>query len=404
MIGRIVVIGGGIAVVSTVAALRAGGFDGELTLVDAGELPYDRPPLSKEFLKGDRDIKQIALQPEQWYVEHSVRLLNRTTATAVRPGTGRVELSDGSALPADRVVLATGGRAARPLIPGGASDRVHVLRTVQDAERLRAALVPGATVLVVGAGLIGAEVASTALDVGCRVVLADPAHRPLATVFGDGIAGWLHDVHGQRGIETVHAAVESFREIPGGIEATFSGQDAPRRVDVVLLGVGMVPETSLAEAAGLDVDRGVIVDDGQVTSNPDILAVGDPARIRRHGVLLPRTEHWEAAQHDGVRAAASILGLPAPPGTAPWFWTDRHGLHVEAVGEMAVADTVIPRGHLGEPPFAAFGLRERRVVAAVAVNDSAAVRAARRLIDRAIPADPGRLADITTDLRKLLRG
>jgi 3-phenylpropionate/trans-cinnamate dioxygenase ferredoxin reductase component len=404
MIGRIVVIGGGIAGVSTVGALRAGGFDGELTLVDAGELPYDRPPLSKEFLKGDRDIKQIALQPEQWYVEHSVRLLNRTTATAVRPGTGRVELSDGSALPADRVVLATGGRAARPLIPGGASDRVHVLRTAQDAERLRAALVPGATVLVVGAGLIGAEVASAALDLGCRVVLADPVRGPLATVLGDGIAGWLHDVHDQRGIETVHAAVGSFREIPGGIEATFSGQDPPRRADVVLLGVGMVPETSLAENAGLDLNRGVIVDDGQVTSTPAILAVGDPARIRRHGVLLPRAEHWEAAQHDGLRAAASILGRPGPAGTAPWFWTDRHGLHVEAVGEMAAADTVTLRGRLGEPPFAAFGLRGQRVVAAVSVNDSAAVRAARRLIDRSIPVDPGRLADITTDLRKLLRG
>ena len=151
MIGRIVVIGGGIAGVSTVAALRAGGFDGDLTLVDAGEVPYDRPPLSKEFITGVREIKQIALQPEEWYVEHSVRLLNRTTVTAVRPGAARVELSDGGGLPADRVVLATGGRAARPLIPGGASDRVHVLRTVQDAERLRAALVPGATVLVVGA-------------------------------------------------------------------------------------------------------------------------------------------------------------------------------------------------------------------------------------------------------------
>ena len=404
MVNRVVVVGGGIAGVSTVTALRTGGFDGDLTVVDAGEFPYDRPPLSKEFLKADRDLKDIALQPAQWYDDQAVRLVNLTTVTALRPGIAGVELSDGTTLSADRVVLATGGRAARPPIPGSDSPRVHVLRTAEDAERLRTVLAPGARVLVVGAGLIGAEVASTALDLGCEIVLTDPVRPPLTGALGAEVAAWLHEVHAQRGITTVQAGVESFTEVGAGIEARLAGEDEPRVVDVVVLGVGMVPETALAEAAGLEVDRGIVVDAGQVTSNPAILAVGDPTRTRRNGMLLPRTEHWEAAQHDGERAATTILGVAARAESAPWFWTDRHHLHVEAVGEMAAASTTVLRGRLGEPPFAAFGLREGRLVGAVGVDDSTAVRAARRMIDRGIAVDPTRLADTAVDLRRLLRG
>ena len=388
MAGGVVVVGGGIAGVSTVAELRAGGFDGDLTLVDAGDFPYDRPPLSKEYLAGVKDLADIALQPPRWYSDRSVRLINRTTVTALRPAEGAVELSGGMSLRAERVVLATGGRAARPPIPGSGSPRVHVLRTAEDAGRLRAALRHGVRVLVVGAGLIGAEVASTALRLGCEVTLADPVCPPLVTALGPDAAAWLHSVHAERGIKTVQAGVSHLDE-----------EDA----DVVVLGVGMVPETSLAGAAGLEVDRGIVTDERQVTSNPAILAVGDAARTRRHSVL-PRSEHWEAAQHDGRRAAATILGRPAPAETISWFWTDRHDLHVEIAGEMAAADATVLRGQLGEPPFSAFGLREGRVVAAVAVNDSMSVRAARRMIDRGITVPADRLADPMTDLRKLLRG
>lgn len=403
MVRRVVVVGGGIAGVSTVAALRSGGFDGDLSLVDAGEFPYDRPPLSKDFLTGSKGIKDIALQPERWYADQAVRLVTRTTVTAVRPNTGSVELSDGNALPADCVVLATGGRAARLPIPGSDGPRVHVLRTAEDAGRLRAALVPGARVLVVGAGLIGAEVASTAVDLGCVVVLADPVRPPLAGAVGTEVASWLHEEHSRRGITTIQRGVESIVDRRSWVAAHLSGMDQPCAVDVVVLGVGMVPDTGLAEAAGLEVDRGIVVDALQVTSNPAVLAVGDPARTHHQGVLRPRTEHWEAAQQDGMRAAASILGLLAPAETAPWFWTDRHGRRVEAVGDMTAAQTTVIRGVLGAPPFAVFGLRDGFVVAAAAVDDSSAVRAARRMIDRAIAVEPGQLADRSANLRTVLR-
>lgn len=403
-VDRVVVVGGGIAGVSAAGALRAGGFAGELTLVDAGEFPYDRPPLSKDYLAGARDLKQIALQPGEWYDDNRIRLRTLTTVVALRAAEGGVELADGTLLPADRVVLATGGQAARPPIPGVDSRRVHVLRTSVDADGLGEALVPGARVLVVGAGLIGAEVASTAVGLGCEVVLVDPAPVPLAAGVGLEVATWLHGLHAECGIETITAAVATFTDTGAGVDVVLAGESEPRVFDAVVLGVGMVPQTVLAESAGLEVDRGIVVDLGQVTSNPAVLAVGDPTRARRGDALAPRAEHWDAAQRDGYRAAATILGAAPPAPTAPWFWTDRHHRHVECVGRMAEAESIVVRGEIGAAAFSVFGIRDEAVVGAVAVDDPNAVRAARRMIDRGLAVVPQRLADTGTDLRKLLRG
>jgi 3-phenylpropionate/trans-cinnamate dioxygenase ferredoxin reductase component len=401
---RIVIVGGGIAGVSTAAALRAGGFLDDITLVDAGEFPYDRPPLSKEYLAGKYPIEKLALQPPSWYDDHRIRLVNRTEVTAIRSGEAAVELADGSRLAADRVVLATGGQAARPPIAGVGGPLVHVLRTAADADRLRKALLPGARLLIVGGGLIGAEVASTALELGCEVTLVDPAFPPLAHAVGTQVACWLHELHAERGVTVLRSGVESISAAVGGIQALLSGEKEPRIFDALLLAVGMVPSTGLAEAAGLEIDRGIVVDGGQTTSTPPVLAVGDTARRRVGGVLQPRAEHWGAAQHDGARAAATILDLPAPQTSASWFWTDRHGLHVEAVGRIADAVDTVTRGRIGDPAFSVFGLAGGRVVGAVAVNEPNAARAARRLIDRQIPVESSRLADTSTDLRRLLRG
>ncbi|WP_435591759.1 NAD(P)/FAD-dependent oxidoreductase [Nocardia sp. bgisy118] len=400
----VAIVGGGIAGVSTAAALRSGGFVGDITLVDAGEFPYDRPPLSKDFLTGAKTLTDIALQRPGWYDDNKVRLITRRTVTALRPGTGQVELSDGTAVTADRVVLATGGRAVRPPVPGVQSERVHVLRTAEDALRLRAQLQPGARVLVVGAGLIGAEVASTAVDLGCAVTLVDPVRPPLAAAVGPMTADWLHRQHARRGIVTMRTSVRSLLDDSGLIHADLADDRGSHTFDLVVLGVGMAPDTAMAVAAGLDVDRGILVDHTRTTSNPAVLAVGDAARVRRDGIALPRAEHWEAAQQDGVRAAATILGIDPPADGAPWFWTDRHGVHVEVVGAMAEAENAVFRGVFGEPPFCAFGLSGDRVVAAVAVGDSTAARAARRLIDRAVAVHPEQLTDTAVDLKRLVRG
>ncbi|NYI80303.1 FAD-dependent oxidoreductase [Nocardioides panzhihuensis] len=396
-VASVVVVGGGIAGVSTVAELRKAGYAGELVLVSADAVPCDRPPLSKEYLAGSRDLESIALQPSQWYAEQQTSLVGGVVAVAIRPDTGEVELDDGRVLTADKIVLATGGRAARPAV-GSPS---HVLRDVTDADGLRTSLVPGARLLIVGAGLIGAEVASTARGLGAEVVLVDPLDPPLAAAVGIEVARWLHGLHADHGVEAVTATVETLLETPTAVAAQLSGEPDSREFDAVLLAVGLVPETGLADAAGLETSRGVLVDAGQVTSHPSVLAVGDCARLRDHH----RAEHWEAARLDGARAAATILGSEPPPAAAPWWWSDRYGLHVEGVGEMRSPDAAhenVVRGVLGEPPFSVFTLRGERVIGAVAVDDPNAVRAARRLIDRQVGVRASDLADAAQNLRKLL--
>ena len=401
-IGRVAVVGGGVGGVSVIAALRAGGFDGDVVLIDEGEFPYDRPPLSKAYLAGDVDLKSIALQPPEWFDDHRVQLTSHSSVVALRPGTGVVELADGSEIRADKVVLATGGHAFRPTIPGSGSTRVHTLRSAQDADRLRTALVPGCRLLIVGAGLIGAEVASTALQLGCEVTIVDPVAAPLAPVVGDEIASWLHGMHTAHGATVLRGVVESLQDSRGGIAAVLAGAE-PRVFDAVVMAVGMAPATAVARGAGLTVDGGVVVDPMQVTSNPAVLAVGDVARTCAGGVLQHRSEHWEAAQHDAQRAAATILGGPPPDGGASWFWTDRYGAHVEVVGNLSGAEEFAARGCLGEQPYACFGLRDGRIAGAVAVDDSASVRAARRMIDRGITVSAAELGDSSVDLRRLIR-
>jgi len=406
----VVVVGGGIAGVATVAALRTGGYSGEVVLVEKAALPYDRPPLSKEYLAGTRDLSGIALQSPEWYADQRVELVGDTLAVGLRPWApgrgGEVELADGGRLTADKIVLATGGRATRPHTPGSDSPRVRVLREAEDADALRALLIPGSRLLVVGAGLIGAEVASTARGIGCEVVLVDPLDPPSAAAVGREVASWLHGLHPANGVETLVTTLASLQDTGTGVAAQLAGEARSREFDAVLLSVGMRPDTELAHAAGLITDHGIVVDDRQVTSHPDVLAVGDCARPRGHR----RSEHWDAAQHDARRAAATILEMEPPAPTAPWFWTDRYGHHVEGVGQMRNPDAethVVVRGTIGEPPFSVFTLRRdgetHCVVGAVAVDDSKAARAARRMIDRAIEVDPADLAEPDTDLRALVR-
>ena len=401
----VVIVGGGIGGVATAAALRSGGFDGDVTLVDPADFPYDRPPLSKDYLAGTKSLTDLALQPADWYTTNSVRLEPNTTVTSIAPTDDHVtvELDDGRTLSADHVVLATGGHAMRPPIPGAESERVHVLREAADADALRAALAPGARLLVVGAGLIGAETASTAKKLGCEVVIVDPVQHPIGAAVGNEVAAYLHGEHPAHEVEAITTTLQSLHETDTGIVAHLThAAQTEREFDVVLLGVGMSPAIELAQGSDLRLDRGVLVDENQRTSHPRVFAVGDVSRLEGHD----RAEHWEAAQHDAARAAAAIIGAARPADSTRWFWSDRYDRHVEGVGEMHEPDaehTVVVRGSIGAEPFAVFTLRDSKVIGAVAVDDSQAVRAARRLIDRGIPVDADQLGDPATDLRSLLR-
>ena len=396
----VAVVGAGPAAVSACDALRAQGYDGELVLYSAERgLPYDRPPLSKDVLLGGSRREDILLRPERWYEEQRVELREATPVHAIRPHEGGLEPADGSLRPADRIVLATGG-TPRPLpVPGGDDPAVHSLRTWEDAERLRERLLPGARVAVVGAGLIGAETAAVARALGCHVTLIDPVPLPLATVVGPEIAGALHRRHRAAGIDVRTAGVTGVESRADGVLVRLA-DGAAVTADAVVAGIGIRPATALAEAAGLKVDNGVVVAAGGQTSHPHIHAVGDVARPEGHPV---RHEHWQSAQRDGEAAAHALLGRPVPSFGVPWFWSDRHGSRLEAVGTMADAERTVLRGAPDDGAFAVFGLRGNRLVAAAAVDRPRDIRAAVRLADRGVPLTPAHLADEDTDLRRLLR-
>ncbi|HEY8981672.1 MAG TPA: FAD-dependent oxidoreductase [Streptomyces sp.] len=398
---RIAVVGAGLAAVSACDALRAHGYDGDLVLYSAEDgLPYDRPPLSKDVLLGKSRRDDILLRPAQWYDEQRVRLRDGTAVRALRLQEGGVELDGGVVETADRIVLATGGTPRALPVPGGADPEIRLLRTWEDAQRLRERLLPGARVTVVGAGLIGAETAAVAVALGCRVTLVDPVPVPLAPAVGDDIAAALHDRHRAAGVDVITAGVEQVRRHEGRFLVHLSGSDIAVTADTVVAGIGIRPATRLAEAAGLRVDNGVVVGTDRRTSHPAVHAIGD---VARDDGRRTRHEHWEAAQRDGEAVARGILGLPAADAGAPWFWSDRYGTRLEAIGTMADAERTVLRGTAESGAFLAFGLRGDRVVAAAAIDRTRDIKAVRRIVDRGIAVDPAELADESTDLRALLR-
>jgi 3-phenylpropionate/trans-cinnamate dioxygenase ferredoxin reductase subunit len=402
-VDSIAIVGGGIAGISAAKELRAQDFTGELVLIDEQGLPYDRPPLSKKFLLGTASSTDLLLATPDWYESARVRVL--TGSPALRLSGGSIELADGRSVEAEAVILATGSEPRRLPINGSGAPNVHVLRTLGDAIRLRDRMSGGTRLTIIGAGLIGAEVASSARSLGLDVTLIDPMLPPLSHIVGEELARYLHDQHAQHGIRSIQGTVDSFEtDLDGACTAVTidSGELIP--TDELLVGIGVLPATVLAEVSGIDVDGGIIVDSNGRTSRAGIFAAGDVARLRTtEGSLLRRTEHWEAARVDGITVANTVLGRPAEPISSDWFWSDREGLHLEVAGSLVGPGTIVHRGALGDETFALFRVHEGHLVAAASVNDSMAVRAARRLIESCALVDPTALGDPDVSLRKLAR-
>lgn len=404
----VIIVGGGIAGFAAARELRSRGFGGQVSIIDPEGLPYDRPPLSKDYLLGTRSREQLLLAGEGWFQEQRISVLTGSAA-ALKPDEGVVLLEDGRELAADKMVLATGAAARRLDIPGGELETVLGLRNRTDADRLRARLHPGVRLVIIGAGLIGAETASAALALGADVTLIDPVDPPLVPAVGQALAQRLHRMHTARGIDVITGIPASITADGPGYRIAVEG-GADRSADLVLVGIGIVPRTELADSAGLDTDNGILVDEHQRSSHPNVYAVGDAARTRLpDGTLLRRAEHWEHARTTGSTAAAALLGQELPVHGASWFWSDRHGVHVEGAGSMAAEGAAAGEGRVvvrerDGLPAASFRLdAEDRMQGCAAIDGGFTVRAARRIIDRGIPVDPAKLADPAVDLRKLAR-
>ncbi|MBG6084490.1 NAD(P)/FAD-dependent oxidoreductase [Zhihengliuella flava] len=401
----VTIVGGGLSGFTVAQELRARGFEGSVSIVDTDGLPYDRPPLSKRYLLGEASAEDLRFAAPAWFAEHQVDVVT-ASAARIQPDAGTVVLSDGRHLSADAVVLATGGAARRLPIPGGDLESVWQLRTRQDADRLRAALHQreGARLAIIGAGLIGAEVASSALALGAQVSLIDPIETPLAPAVGPDLARRLHAMHAERGVTTLTGVPTAITAHAAGHRIDL-GEAGSLDADVVLVGIGIVPRTELAEAAGLDVDDGVLVNAAQRTSHPRVYAVGDVARTRTaDGRLLRRAEHWEHAMHAGTTAAAALLGQEPPRHGASWFWSDRYGVHLEAVGDLSGPGSTVLRRDADGAVAAAFRLApDGGMAGAAAIDGGLTIRAARRIIDRGIPVDPDLLADPEVPVKRLAR-
>lgn len=402
-----VVVGAGLAGGKAVETLRAEGFEGTVTLLgEEPHRPYERPPLSKGYLAGTAERESVFLQPEGWYAEHDVDLRTGVRAVSIDRQEHDVVLADGGRVPYDALLLATGSRSQRLALPGADLTGIHYLRTLDDADSLKAALASARRVAVIGGGWIGLEVAAAARGAGLEVALLEQAPRPLQRVLGREVARIFADLHRAHGVD-VRGRVRLARFLggaDGALEAVELADGARVEADLAVVGIGIQPDTVLAEEAWLQVGDGVHADEHLRTSDPHIYAAGDVANAY-HPVIgcRLRVEHWANALHHGPVAARSMLGQRASISALPFFFTDQYDLGMEYVGftEPGNYDQVVLRGDVPGLHFVAFWLRAGRVVAGMHGNRWGAIKPLEALVRSGRKVDPARLADDAVPLKSL---
>ncbi len=382
---RVVVVGAGLAAVRTAEELRRAGYEGELVLVgDETHLPYDRPPLSKEVLRGDRD--DTTLRPSEFFGDNRIELMLGAAARSVDTASRILTLSDGTELGYDELVVATGLRPRRiPGLPDLAG--VHVLRSLEDSRALREAIVPGARALVVGAGFIGCEVAASLRAREVEVVLVEPQPTPLASVLGAEVGALVTRLHTAEGVD-VRAGV-GLSEIRGDGRVTSAvlGDGSEIDVDLVVLGIGSIPATEWLEGSGVEVENGVVCDGTGRTSTPHVWAVGDVASWQVPAGGRRRIEHWTNAGEQASVLAKTIMGVEAGAAAqVPYFWSDQYDIKIQGLGAVTADDTVHVVRDDGRK-FLAYYERDGRFVGAVGGGLPALVMKSRAKIAAGAPID-----------------
>jgi 3-phenylpropionate/trans-cinnamate dioxygenase ferredoxin reductase subunit len=395
---KILIIGAGHAGGSVAAFLRQYGHEGPIVLVGEEEAPpYQRPPLSKAWLKGEADLEALLLRPLSFYAEQNIDFRPSTVAVSVDPEAKTVAFHDGSSEPYDVLVLATGSTARKLPVPGGDHPDLLELRTLKDAERLKAVLGPGKRLAVVGGGYVGLEAAASARALGAEAVVIERAPRVLARVASETLSAFFTAQHRARGVEIITGAEVVAVAHDGVTLADGSAVQA----DAVLVGVGALACDSLARSAGLRCDDGVVVDDQARTSDPAIFAVGDMTRrpIPVHGGVSHRLESVPNALEQAKQAAAAIVGRPGPAPEVPWFWSDQYDFKLQIAGLPFDADRQVVRGDPSAGGFAVFHLNGDRVVCVEAVNAPPEFMAGKQLIGKGTPVDAAKLADVSVSMK-----
>jgi 3-phenylpropionate/trans-cinnamate dioxygenase ferredoxin reductase component len=398
-----VIVGAGLAGAKAAETLRAEGFAGRLVLIGAeAERPYERPPLSKEYLRGEVGREQVYVHDEGFYAEHDIELQLGRTAVSLNTSIGYVGLDDGKGLRYDRLLVTTGAEPRRLEVPGVELDGILYLRNVEDSDVLRERLDRGGSVVVIGAGWIGAEVAASARQRGLEVTVVDPASVPLERALGSEVGAIYRDIHTDHGVQMLMGTGVAAFEGTTAVERVRTGDGRVLGCGFVVIGVGVQPRTQLALQGGLYVDDGILVDEHLQTSKPGVYAAGDVATTHYpfYGQRV-RVEHWYNALHQGPVAARNMLGRSDVYDRVPYFFSDQYDVGMEYAGLARRWDRVVVRGDPATREFIAFWLAGDRVLAGMNVNVSDVTNPIQELISTRVAVDDRRLADLDVRLEDL---
>ncbi|MES2683889.1 MAG: FAD-dependent oxidoreductase [Pseudomonadota bacterium] len=400
----VVIIGGGQAGSECAFALRQQQFAGRIVLV--GEeplLPYRRPPLSKTFLAGEVQAESLLIRAAATYQQQNIECRMGQRVVALDRTAKSVTLDEGTVIGYTHLVFATGGRARALPLPGGDKANVHTIRTVADVERLKADFAPGKRLVVIGGGYIGLEAAAVGIKCGLEVTVVEALPRVLARVAVPEISAFYEQAHRRRGVKFITGV--GVQTLEGGerIEAVLLSDGQRLPVDVVIVGIGIIPNTELAAAAGLEVNQGIVVNAEARTADPAIFAIGDCAH--HENVFFGRSLRVESVPHameHGRTAAAAICGKPVPYAAVPWFWSDQFDLKLQMVGLSEGFDSMVVRGDLAAESFCVFYLRDGVVLSADAVNRPQEFATAKQLVGQRMKVSEGLLRDESQPLKALL--
>ncbi len=410
MLDHILIVGAGQAAIQAMDTLRRKGFNGSLTLV--GEepcLPYQRPPLSKKFLSGAIERDRLLIRPQSFYVEHRVQTHLGRRAERIDRQARTVRLDDGTVLPYDALLLATGSRPRRITAPGAELEGVHILRNIADVERIRADLAWERRLVIVGAGYIGLEVAATAREMGIEVTVLEQADRVMSRVTCPEVSSFYEAEHKRHGVRIICGAQVRALEGGGGghphrVRAVLCEDGSAHEADAVLVGIGVSACDELAQEAGLECANGIVVDQHCRTSDPNIYAAGDCTNYPNiHYGKRVRLESVDNAFEQATSAALNMLGMPTPHDKVPWFWSDQYDLKMVIVGLSQGHDEVVIRGSPASRSFSACYLRGGELLAVDTVNAPKDQMAARKLVAARATMDRAKLAEPSIPLKDCLK-
>ena len=397
----IVIIGAGHAAGQAAASLRQAKFEGPITIIgEETHIPYQRPPLSKQYLAGTQPADKVYLRAEKFYADKDIQLMLDTRATQIDPSTKTINLDNGETIAYEKLLISTGSRPRRLSIVGSDLNGIHYLRTMDDVDGIRADVKPNANLVIVGGGYIGLEVAAVGIELGMNVHVLEMEERILQRVTTPEMSAYYHKLHSDRGVHIhTQTGVTGFAG-NGSVEKVLCG-DQSFDADIVIVGIGIIPNIEIAEEAGIHCDNGIVVDDHCRTSDPDIYAAGDctnhPNPLMNKRLRL---ESVPNAMDQARVSTANMLGDDKVYAAIPWFWSDQYELKLQMVGFSADGDSQVLRGDMDNHQFAIFYLKDGKVVAADAVNSPKEFMLCKQLIGK--PADPAQLADPETDLKSLL--